>query len=447
MTSTSFPSRFFWQAFTPGGRERVAVRQDHRVATQLALAQVAHRSLPALFALLFVAFTTSIIAVRVVSGVIVIAGLLRLLDPTLGKRHHVPLAPPLLAFALLTLASAVVAKDPLFALLYARHLLYILLFVVAVNAFSNADQICRTLRWLFAAVGLVSIYSILQVWACATSIELPAWIRWALRVKLGACFEFRAMGFFSIYMTLGGSLVIALSMLLAFLALAFGRHTIWLTAPTIVALVAIALTHARNAWLGLVAAIALLFLLTRRSAFILPLGLAGLVALAAPSPLRSKLQTMLDPWSDSARERFYFWDAGVRMVKDAPLLGLGPGGTRLYYHQYKHPHAVKPRTEHLHNNFVQIAAERGLLGLTAWLWIWAAFLTKAARIYRALPPARGDARALVAGSLVAVAGFLVAGLFEYNFGDPQVIDLLWVVMAFPFVVARDAAPASPSPTH
>jgi hypothetical protein len=42
----------------------------------------------------------------------------------------------------------------------------------------------------------------------------------------------------------------------------------------------------------------------------------------------------------------------------------------------------------------------------------------------------------VAGSIAAVAGFLVAGLFEYNFGDAEVIDLLWVVMAFPFVVGK-----------
>jgi len=41
---------------------------------------------------------------------------------------------------------------------------------------------------------------------------------------------------------------------------------------------------------------------------------------------------------------------------------------------------------------------------------------------------------LVAGSVAAVAGFLVAGLFEYNFGDSEVIGLTWVVMALPFVV-------------
>jgi hypothetical protein len=83
---------------------------------------------------------------------------------------------------------------------------------------------------------------------------------------------------------------------------------------------------------------------------------------------------------------------------------------------------------------VQIAAERGVLGLAAWLAIWVAFFVQAGRIYTRLPATHDDDRALVAGSLAAVGGFLVAGLFEYNFGDSEVIGLLWVVMAFPFVV-------------
>lgn len=208
---------------------------------------------------------------------------------------------------------------------------------------------------------------------------------------------------------------------------------------------ALGLTYVRNAWLGLVATIAILLLLTRRLALIMPVILAVLVALAGPSALKSRLLSIFNPSDATARERLYFWDAGQRMVKDAPLLGLGPGGVRLYYPAYKHPDARRPRTGHLHNNLVQIATERGLLGLVVWLWIWATFLLKAGRIYRDLPRARADDRALVAGSLAAVVGFLVAGLFEYNFGDSEVIDLLLVVMAFPFVVAREVVAESADP--
>jgi len=74
---------------------------------------------------------------------------------------------------------------------------------------------------------------------------------------------FRAKGFFSIYMTLGGSLLIALSLLLAILAL--GRRTARLLIPTALAFTVLGLTYVRNAWLGLAVAIVLLTALTRRA--------------------------------------------------------------------------------------------------------------------------------------------------------------------------------------
>ena len=117
---------------------------------------------------------------------------------------------------------------------------------------------------------------------------------------------------------------------------------------------------------------------------------------------------------------------------------------KIEYPAYKDPAARRGGTSHLHSNFVQIAAERGLAGLAAWCAIWAVYFVKASRIYARLSPARVDDRALVAGSLAAVAGFLVAGLFEYSFGDSEVISLVWVVAAFPFVVAREGSESSSS---
>jgi hypothetical protein len=72
-----------------------------------------------------------------------------------------------------------------------------------------------------------------------------------------------------------------------------------------------------------------------------------------------------------------------------------------------------------------------LLGLAAWLWIWAAFFREALGALRRLPADGARARALVAGSLIAIAGFLVAGLSEYSFGDAEVVMVAWVLMAMP----------------
>jgi O-antigen ligase len=390
---------------------------------------------------------TSITAVGVVTGALVAATLLTLLDPDRRARFRAPLALPFLAFALLTLLSAAVAANRATAFYESKHLAGIALFFVAVNGFDGAAGIRRALGWLFAAVAVVSTYALLQTLACGSSVELPAWAGWLLRVRLEACraaHPFRAKGFFSIYMTLGGSLLVGLSLLLAPL-LVRGTATIRLAAPAVLGLGALGLTYVRNAWLGFGAAVVLLSLLARRF-WLLGLLVVGLgIVLAVPSALQTRLRSMLDPADQTALDRLHFWDAGRRMIADAPLLGHGPGGVRLYYPLYKHPEARKARTGHLHNNLVQVAAERGLLGLAAWLGIWATFFVRAGRILRAIPRARADERALVAGSLAAAAGFLVAGCFEYNFGDTEVIDLVWVAMAVPFACAGAAAASARPP--
>jgi O-antigen ligase len=405
------------------------------------LSRVADRALAPLLTVLLVALMTSITLVGIVTGLIVVAGLLRLTDPALRARDRAPLAWPLLAFAVVTLLSALHAERPGLALFESKQLLGIAIFLAAVNGFASGDDIRRALGWWLVATTVVSVHAIAQVWACHTSAPVPGWAAWMLRVRLDQCRAnplFRARGFFSIYMTLGGSLLIGLSLILAPIAL--GPRS-W-RRPSLVtgglAAVALALTYVRSAWLGLGMAVLVLAGLTRRYALLVVLLAATVLALVVSSSLQTRLLSITDRTDPSATERMYFWAAGWHMVRDAPLLGLGPGGVKRHYPEYRDPAARRPGTGHLHNNFIQIAAERGLLGLAAWLGIWLAFFARAGRIYAALPAARAEDRALVAGSLAAVAGFLVAGLFEYSFGDSEVIGLLWVVMAFPFVLETTA---------
>lgn len=402
-----------------------------------ALARIADRCLPGVIALLLVSLLTSITAAGVLTALAIAAALLRLLDPELRGAAPAPLALPLAVFAAVTLLSALLAPEPGHAFVHSKHLLSMPLFLAAVHAFRTPAQVTRAFAWLFAAAAVVAGYALVQTWACSTTRELAPAVGWALKVDLERCRQlvpFRAKAFHSIYMTLGGVLVVVLALLLALLP-APGRRRAALAAVGALALPVLGLTYARNAWVGLAAAVLTLLGLTRRVTLAVPLAAAALLAVAVPSPLQTRLASMVDPADATARERLYMWDAGVRMLADAPLLGQGPGGVKRRYVEFRHPDAAKPRTGHLHNNVAQIAAERGLLGLAAWLWIWVAFFRRALRIHGLLAPTRGDGPALVAGSIAAVTGFLVAGLFEYNFGDAEVIDLVWIVMAVPFVCA------------
>ena len=131
------------------------------------------------------------------------------------------------------------------------------------------------------------------------------------------------------------------------------------------------------------------------------------------------------------------WRSGLSMIADHPLLGVGPGEVRTWYQHYRRPEAVRPSTGHLHNSAIQIAAERGLPALIAWIWLWVVFFREGWRILGRTDRESPMRRALVCASLAGAAGFLVAGLFEHNFGDSEVATVVLALMAQPWVVARE----------
>ena len=153
-----------------------------------------------------------------------------------------------------------------------------------------------------------------------------------------------------------------------------------------------------------------------------------LVLLFGPRELSHRFRSMSDPDEAGIKERVYMWRSGVSMWRERPLLGWGPGGVKREYTRYALPEAFKKRTGHVHNTPLQILVERGVLGLATWLAIWIAFYRHAVGVLRALDASR----VLVAGSIAAVTGFLVAGLSEYNFGDSEVVMVAWAVMALPW---------------
>lgn len=360
-------------------------------------------------------------------------------DPAVRQRIRLPLLLAFLAFSAVTLLSAALSADPWQALRHSDSLLLILVFYAVVNLVASRSQMERLMLMLTAAMTLVAIFGLLQVAVCTLAGPLPPWAAWLLRVKPSACgatFPFRAKGFYSIYMTLGGVLMLTVIIAAALRFSATGRRRSLLSLAGVVQLAAVIATFSRNAWLGVAAGFVALSLAARRFQLVAVLGIAALLLFVAPTYMAQRLTSLWDPRHDSARERLFMWQSGLQMVKDHPLLGVGPGGVKRVYPRYVHPEAVKRSTGHLHSNPVQLAAERGLLGLLAWGWIWGAFFVRAGAILRRLPSGLGTDRMLTAGSLAAILGFLVAGLFEYNFGDSEVVMLAYLMMALPFIVKR-----------
>ena len=71
----------------------------------------------------------------------------------------------------------------------------------------------------------------------------------------------------------------------------------------------------------------------------------------------------------SSWDRYYMWQAGLDMIMDKPIFGQGTGMILEVYPKYRWQGAPNPNAPHLHNNFIQVAAERGLPSLVFLGWI------------------------------------------------------------------------------
>jgi putative inorganic carbon (HCO3(-)) transporter len=258
--------------------------------------------------------------------------------------------------------------------------------------------------------------------ASATLVALVGLGMWATK---GAAFPERARGAAGHYMTFAGQLLLWVSMASGIALATRGRWRLASGSAALIGLAALAATFTRSAWIGVFVSLAVMLLLVRPRG-LLALVLAGVVIVAvAPEAFRNRLFSAVDPAHASNVERTHMWQAGLAMFRDHPLTGVGLQDMHAAYERYK-PATAREPAGHLHNVFIQIAASMGIVGLAAFFWLYGSL----ARLAAGPPPLRagGLGAGVRLGVLGALAGFLVAGLFEWNFGDEELLDLLYTLV-------------------
>jgi O-antigen ligase len=143
--------------------------------------------------------------------------------------------------------------------------------------------------------------------------------------------------------------------------------------------------------------------------------------------------SIFDAKDPTNRDRFAMMHEGQRMIAAHPVTGVGPNMVEKLYAEYRGPDAVNQINPHLHNNPLQIAAERGLPALAIWLWFVVALARDVQKRFTT-----GSQRFFSAAALASMIALLTAGLFEYNFGDSEVLMLFLIVVTLPAAADRTA---------
>jgi putative inorganic carbon (hco3(-)) transporter len=343
------------------------------------------------------------------------------------------------AFALglvgLALVSSVFARDmPLAISTTIRYASYVALFVV-VTQLAGTDAVRRSIAWVLsasaAAAGLIGITNLVRGETVLATLEHSDPNDFAF--------------------------VLATALPLT-LWLLRGRRTLRLPIIAFAGIIAaaIVLSFSRGALLGLAIA-AMWHILTDRRQVRLLVAVAAVTGIAVvglvqlnPSHVDEGFQLKRNWASENVDSRFELWSSAIALTERHPVLGVGPGNFRHYYFETTGRPPGTFQLEVVHNAYLDVAVELGVLGLVLLVAFLFTALLRAERSHWAGVGERGFATAVRASLIVAMVGSLT--LTEQYFQPMWLLGGLATVLwwearrkAGDEPLARAAAPRTDAP--
>jgi O-antigen ligase len=149
--------------------------------------------------------------------------------------------------------------------------------------------------------------------------------------------------------------------------------------------------------------------------------------------------------TNTAQRRLDIWRSSVNMLRDHPVLGVGPDNFLHYYAPtrkedlwqrectpgvgYMMPDAgAEPCLSHPHNEFLDFWLSSGVLGLGAFIWIEIAFWRCALQVWRRAGSTLD--RVLLLGTMGAMLAGLLHGLVDNSYFLMDLSIIFWLLCAY-----------------
>ena len=311
----------------------------------------------------------------------------------------------------LTTATAIYPGE---ALINTKRLFLISIVYLVMVSFDSRERVRNGLLILFGTVGVLSVAEIFYYYV----------------VHEGR------LSVFQHYMTTGGIKMIVCLLTIPFVLhsdtpSSFKRWAGLLCIPTFLALI---LTNTRSSWVGFVAAFVVLSYLKNKYLFFVLIAFVALFFLFAPASQVNRAKSIIDPSDVTNHTRLVMWATGLKIFADHPILGIGDSDAHKVYVQYKSPDDQEPGG-HLHNNFVMLLVTLGSVGLAVVCVMFFKILRVEYLVFK-LTAADWLASSVALGAFSAFVGFLVNGLFEWNFGDHEIMVLIWFSVGLTLAAER-----------
>lgn len=160
-------------------------------------------------------------------------------------------------------------------------------------------------------------------------------------------------------------------------------------------------------------------------------GSAGLILLAVifVPPVRDRAASIFVGREDSSNNfRINVWSAVVEMIRDRPILGIGPGNNAFnkIYPLYQHPRFTALSAYCI---FLEILVETGIIGFSCFLWLLVVTFNQGVQQFRRLRTLGNYDGFWLAAAIAAMAGILAHGFVDTVWYRPEINTLWWLMIA------------------
>lgn len=204
------------------------------------------------------------------------------------------------------------------------------------------------------------------------------------------------------------------------------------------------LTFSRGGWIGFVVCLFVFLVLlvywysvqlpTAWRPWAMPVllgGSAGVLVLAVlfVEPVRDRVASMFVGREDSSNNfRMNVWMSVIDMIRDRPILGIGPGNSAF---NKIYPLYMRARFSALsaYSMFLEVAVETGLVGFLCFLWLLVVAFNQGVQQLRQLRTLANRDGFWLMGAIAAMAGTMAHNLFDTVLYRPEVSTLWWLSIA------------------
>ena len=193
------------------------------------------------------------------------------------------------------------------------------------------------------------------------------------------------------------------------------------------------LTYSRGCYVA-IAVTAFVFIMMMEKRFVaLCAGGIFLVPIVLPPMMLERLLSITNFADSSTAYRMAIWQGSLRGIREFWYAGVGQG-THAFNAVYQLNAFNTVTAQHSHNLFLQIFIEKGIVGLGVFFAIIVVFYKTLYPFYKRTQDIRLKAAAAL--MMAMMVGFLVQGLFDFNFYNYKIYLAFFAALAFASIFVR-----------